>query len=159
MLRFLTKVPALFVNLFNAAKRAWKKLAPVVQQAIIHGSAIISYINKYLLASPPGIVQALLARYPALTIDNIRTGLNKVAMALNIAKDINSDDLDTLILNIQGYLASHKSEDKTQNKFWALISHTAATVISVFLAPVETKVGSVVSLMEYGYHEFVKEAA
>jgi hypothetical protein len=157
MLKFLAKLPSFFASFFNAAKKAWYKLSPEIQKAMVHGSGVIAVINKYLTAAPEFVIDAIKQKFPDLHIEQLTTGLNKVAEALNIAESMNNAELAITVTNIQKYLATHKPDILVKSKTWALISHTAASAISIFLAPAETTVATITNLIEFGYQEFIKK--
>lgn len=149
---FLGKIGDFFSGLFSSAKKTWAKLSPEIQNALLHGSGIIATINKYVDAAPQFVIDAIVAKYPDLHIDQITQGLKKVAVALNIAIDTNDDDLTVVISKLQQYLASTKDDGKV----WATISHSLAALLAVVLSPAETKVASVTSLLEFVYQHFIK---
>lgn len=150
--KFIKKIGEVFSTLFNSAKKTWNKISPEIQNGILQGSGIIATVNKYLDAAPDFILQAIQAKFPALPLDKIEESLKKLAKALNISTDVNDPDLLTTIKNLQSYLASTKED----GKLWATISHSAAAVLAVVLAPAETRVAAVVSLLEYAYQHFIK---
>ena len=42
----------IFTDLFNSIEKAWNKLEPEVQSALIKGSGVISVINQNLQSTP-----------------------------------------------------------------------------------------------------------
>ncbi len=150
--KFLSKIGDVFSSLFNSAKKTWVKLSPEVQNAMLHGSAVFAAINKFRDAAPDFIIDFLTKKYPDLPVEKLFDGLTKVSLALNIAEGINSPDLETTIKNLQAYFASKKDD----GKIWATLSHAAASILAVILAPAGTKVAVVISLIEYVFQDKVK---
>lgn len=146
----LNKIGHFFSDLFNAAEKTWHKLEPAVQDALLHGSAIVKAINDNISATPDFILQFLQKKWPELSEDKIKSGLAAVTNALNIAEGINTDDLPSLIKALQEYLAKQKG------KIWAGISHTIASIFAITVAPAGTKFATISSLLEYVYHRFIK---
>lgn len=144
-------IGSLFTGLFNSARKTWKKLSPEVQNALLHGSAVVDTINNNVDAAPDFIIEILQKRFPDLTKEKLHEGLAKVATALKLAEENNTDDLETLIKNIQVYLGGLKG------KIWAAISHSIASIFSIVVAPPETKFAVVSSLIEYVYHHYIKK--
>lgn len=144
-------IGSIFTGLFNSAKKTWKKLSPEVQNALLHGSAVVATINDNIDASPDFIIEILQKKFPDLTKEKLHEGLGKVAEALKLAEATNTDDLETLIKNIQVYLGSLKG------KVWAAISHTIASVFAVVAAPPETKFAVISSMIEYVYQHLIKK--
>lgn len=144
-------IGTIFTGLFGSAKKTWKKLSPEVQNAMLHGSQVVETINSNIDASPAFIIELLAKKFPDLTKEKLHEGLGKVAVALKLAQEMNSDDLLTLIQTLQTYLGSLKG------KVWAAISHSIASVFAIVVAPAATKFAAISSLMEFVYHTFIKK--
>lgn len=147
----LHKIGDFFGALFNGAKKAWKKLSPEIQSALLHGSAVVEAINSNIDKTPDFIIEFLLQKFPDLNIDRLKAGLAEVAKGLKIAEDTNSDDLATLIQNIQKYLSEQKGA------LWAAISHSIASIFAIAVAPGGTKFAAISSLIEWVYHTYIKK--
>lgn len=149
--KLFSAIGSIFTGIFTSAKKTWKHLSPEVQAALIHGSAVVDTINKNLSGSPDFIIELLRQKYPDLTREKLEDGLNKVATSLKLIEEGNSDDLETVIKNIQVYLGAQKG------KIWAAISHSIASIFAIVTAPSETKFAAVSSLLEFVYHSFIKK--
>lgn len=144
------KIGEWFSHLFQGAKKAWENTSPEVQDALIKASTIVALINKYRSETPQFIID--LMEKKGIPVDTALDVLNKYSSYIGVAEDINNPDLVTTVSNLQSYF----DKVKPQGKVWAVLSHSAASLISVFLAPASTKVAAIVSLLEYVYQEIVK---
>jgi hypothetical protein len=147
---FLKKVGDIFENLFNQARKTWKKLSPEVQNAMLHGSDNIATINDHVDETPQFILHLLQEKYPDLTLENIHASLKAASEGLSIGEQINDEDLGTMIINLQKYLSG------LEGVLWAKISHALALGIAVFLAPAGTKLAAITSLLEYVFQDLIK---
>lgn len=139
-----------FGDLFNGAAKAWRKLSPEVQNSLLHGSAIVKAINDNINSTPDFILDFVRSKFPDLSLNALKTGLQKVTEGLNVAEGINTDDLQAMIKAIQGYLATKKGTT------WAAISHTIGSLFAIGVAPAGTKFALISSLLEFVYHRFIK---
>lgn len=144
------KIGDWFSHIFQGAKQTWEKVSPEVQSALIQGSTIVALINKYRSETPQFVID--LMEKKGIPVDKALEVLNKYSSYIGVAQDINNPDILTTVSNLQQYF----DKVKPQGKVWAILSHSAAGLISVFLAPPATKVASIVSLLEYVYQEIVK---
>ncbi len=126
MKKLFEKIGQFFKSLFNGAQRTWDKLSPEVKAALEHGSGIVAIVNKNIDAIPDVILAEIQKKYPDLSIDKLKEGLDAVSSALNLVID---PDIIVTIQNIQKYLGERKG------RVWALASDTVAKVVSVFLHP------------------------
>lgn len=150
--KLLRGVGSFFTGLFDAARKAFKKLSPEAQSALIAGSGIIELINSNLDKSANDIRWLIATRYPELPLSKIESALFEVLHHLNIATD--STKLEDLISILKDYLKKLEGTDK-----WKTASHSAAVVLSTVLAPKETKFAAIVSLIEFVYKLLIKKQA
>lgn len=141
-----------FVGLFNAAAKAWKKISPELQSAMIQGSGIVKIINDNIGKDSSIILDLIKLKYPDLDETKLKEALAKVTADLKLGQELNSDDLVKTLDAIGQHLNGLEGTD------WAKASHTIYMIISVFLAPAGTKVAAIISLAEYVYHQLVKKA-
>jgi hypothetical protein len=150
--KFLAKIGDFFSGLFNAARRTWKKLSPDVQNAMIHASGVIDIINNNVDKVPDFVVEIIQKKFPDLDLEKLKVGLHAVGTELNLLEGVNDPDLLTLIEKLQKHLESK------QGKAWALISSSMSQILAVILAPAETKVAAIISLIEFVYQHFIKKS-
>ena len=148
--KLIAKIGDFFEGLFNAAAKTYNSLAPEIQESFIKGSAILDLINKYVNATPDFIIEAIQQKFPELSREKLRNGLNDVAKGLNIAKDLTGDDLEETLTAIQKHLATLKGS------FWAGASELGAKLLAFAFAPAGAKWATFSSLMEYVYQKYVK---
>lgn len=148
MKKLLEKIGEFFSSLFNGANRTWKKVSPEVRNALLQGSGIVAIINKNIDQLPDFVLDLILKQYPDLPVEKIKEVLLEVGKVTNIEI---SDDILVTIQNVQKYLSERTG------KVWAIASDTLAKVIAVFLAPKDTKVASIISLIVFVYHRFIKK--
>lgn len=134
-------------DLFNSAEKAWHKLEPEVQAALIHGSGVIKVINENLTATPDAVFTIIEKVFPDLTKENLQAGLTKISAGLAIAEGVDNPDLLTLIKNLQTYLSGLKG------KFWEGASSTLAQLLTIALTPNETPFAKVVQFIEYVFRK------
>jgi hypothetical protein len=157
-MNIFSKIGLFFVGLFNAAKKAFEGLSEAQQQALISGSGIVAIFNDMLLDAPEAIRKAIAERFPELDEPKLESALFELASHFGISfspTEGSPQNLEDLIILIQTYLLKQKNKN---GKLWAIASHGAASVLAVLFAPPETKVASVVSLLEWVYQEFVKKS-
>ena len=123
----------IFTDLFNSAEKAWHKLEPQVQSALVDGSDIIGQ------------------KFPKLSKEKLAAGLAKVNDGLKIAQGTENPDLLTTIKDLQAYLSG------LQGKFWESASSIAAQVLSTVFSPDETPFAKISMLIEYVYRKKIKE--
>lgn len=140
---------AIFSGLLGAAKEAYDKLPPDVQNALQHGSGIISVINADLAAIPTDVIASIQEKFPDVNIKDVQAGLFKIAHYFGLAADENS--LEDIIAKLQSYLASLKGSE------WESISSAAAQILSIIFAPAGTQFGKIVMLIEYVYQTFFRK--
>jgi hypothetical protein len=138
-------------DLFNAAEKAWHKLEPEVQAALLHGSGVINVINQNLQATPQAVFDLIDKKFPDLTKENLTAGLAKVAAAFGIAEQTANPDLLTTIEGIQKYLSTLKGN------IWQGISSAMAQILSIAIAPNETPFEKIVQLIEWVYKKIVPQ--
>lgn len=137
-------------DLFNAAQKAWNRVEPEVQTALIHGSGVIDTINRNLDLIPDSVLNLILQRFPDLTREKLEEGLKKVAEALKIAGQTEDADLLTTIKNLQAYLSS------LQGNFWQAVSSILAQVLAIAFAPPGTQFAKIALLIEFVYNNYIK---
>lgn len=140
----------IFTDLFNASRKAWHKLEPQEQAALVHGSAIIHILNKTAQELPQVAYDEIEKAFPDITKEKLTEGLNAVAKGFTTVQDLSDPDLLVTIKNIQQYLLT------LQGKFWEEASSIASQVLSTIFAPDQTPFAKIVSLIEFAYREFVK---
>jgi hypothetical protein len=136
-----------FTDLFNSAEKAWHKLEPQVQNALIHGSGVVKVINDNLQATPQVIFDLIDKKFPDLTKENLTAGLAKVSASFGIAEAVDSPDILTLIQNLQKYFSGLKG------KFWEAAASTISQVLAIALAPDETPMAKIVQLIEFVFRK------
>lgn len=140
-----------FGDLFNSTEKAWRKLEPEVQAALIHGSGVIDIINKNLDQTPEFVWELIQKKFPDITKENLQVGLQKVNDDFKIAEGIDNPDLLTLIKNLQTYLASLKGQ------FWQKASSFISQTLAIVLAPNETEFAKIVSFIEFVYRTIINK--
>ena len=141
----------IFTDLFDSAAKAWNKLEPKVQDALLKGSGIISVINQNLEATPDEVFDLIEKKFPDVTKENLTEALAKVTDKLKVAEDIENPDLLTTIKNLQAYFAGFKG------KFWESTASTASQLLSIALSPDETPFAKVAMFIEYVYRKKIKD--
>jgi hypothetical protein len=141
----------IFTDLFDSAAKAWNKLEPKVQDALLKGSGIISVINQNLEATPDEVFDLIEKKFPDVTKENLTEALAKVTDKLKVAEDIENPDLLTTIKNLQAYFAGFKG------KFWEGTASTASQLLSIALSPDETPFAKVAMFIEYVYRKKIKD--
>ena len=122
----------IFTDLFDSAEKAWHKLEPQVQNALLDGSGVVNIINENLQATPQQVFDLIQQKFPALTKEKLTEGLTKVSNGLKVAQDTGNQDLLTTIQNLQTFFSG------LQGKFWESASSIAAQVLSTVLSPDDT---------------------
>lgn len=146
---FLGKVGSFFSSLFNAAQRTWNQLPSEVKTGILHGSGIVNILNDNIDKTPEEVVKLIETAYPDLTPTSLNSALANLMHGLNLEL-ITEDTLESIVEKLMDYLRP------LEGKLWAAISNTVASILSVFLAPPETKVATITSLMEFAYQRYIK---
>lgn len=144
-----TKIGHFFAHLFNAMKRAYSNLSSEQQLALQQGTGLINLINTMVEDPAEEIRKAIHDKFPDLDEARLETALFEAAASFGL-KSINS--IDDAIVAIKSHLAS------LTGKGWAIASHTAASVLAIAFGPADTKVASVVSLIEWVYQHFIKKS-
>lgn len=139
-----------FSGLFKSAKKTWNKLSPEIQNAMLKGSGLVAIINDNVDKAPDFVIDIIKKKYPDFSIEKIKEAIKKGSEGLTIAGGINDNDLAVTIGNLQKYLST------LEGKTWAKISHTLGLGISAAIAPKETKMAALSSLLDYVYHDLIK---
>lgn len=139
----------IFSHVLKGAEKTFNNLPEATQQALLHGSGVLDFINSQVDAVPEDIEAGLLKEFPDLDIDKLKIGLLAVAQGFNLQVDANS--VTDIIQKIKDYLTS------LHGNVWDAITQGAANIIAIFLAPADTKFGAIASLMEYVYQTFFKK--
>jgi len=142
----------IFTDIFNSTEKAWNKLEPDVQNALVRGSGVISIINENLQATPDVVFDLISKKFPDLTKDNLTTGLAKVTADLKVAEDVANPDVLTTIKNLQTYFAG------LQGKFWQGAASTMSQILAIALAPDETPFAKVAMFIEFVYRKVLLHA-
>ncbi len=137
----------IFTDLFNAAERAWNKLKPDVQNALVHGSGIIKLISDNIDKAPDELFTIIQTKYPDITKEKLESGLGDVAKYLEI--DL-SGDLTSVLKNLQTYFSMQ------QGKFWDISRSVLSQILAFALAPEQTAMGLITNLMEWVFRKKVK---
>ena len=141
----------IFKDLFNAAEKAWDKLEPKVQTALLEGSGIISVISQNLEATPDVVFDLIQKKFPDVTKEKLANGLAKVSDGFKLAQDTETPDLLTTIKNLQTYFSG------LHGKFWESATSISAQVLSTVFSPDETPFAKISTLIEYVYRKKVKK--
>lgn len=141
----------IFTDLFNAAEKAWDKLEPKVQDALIDGSGVINVISQNLEVSPDAVFELIQKKFPGLSKEKLTDGLTKVSDGFKLAQDTAEPDLLTTIKNLQTYLSG------LQGKFWESATSISAQVLSTVFSPDDTAFAKISSLIEYVYRKKIKK--
>lgn len=140
----------IFTDLFNSIDKAWNKLEPEVQNALLQGSGVISLINQNLQVTPPEVFDLIQKKFPNLTQDKLTESLGKVSAGLNLAQNIENPNLFTTIQNLQTYFSTLKG------KSWEGASSTMSQLLSSALAPDETPFAKISMFIEFVYRKKIK---
>lgn len=132
-------------SLFNAAKAAYEKLSPEEQQALQNGSGLLAIINQATVNTGAEIREAIQKRFPNMDAATLEDAAFKLAKTFNITS---ANNVDEALEQIKAYLSS------LSGKAWAEASHIGSVAISILFAPNNTKVGIIVSLIEWVYQTF-----
>ena len=146
----LDKIGAWFSHLFSGAEKTWKKYEPALQNSMIHASSVIELINNNVDSVPQAILEKIQLKFPDIDFDKLKLGLHAIATEFNLLTGVIDPEPVVTLQAIQAYL---KSKD---GKAWAWASDAFANLIAIFLAPADTKVTAIVSLMWWCYQKFVK---
>lgn len=138
-----------FVGLFNAAKKTYSKLSDEQKAALQQGTGLVAIINDNLTLAPAEVRALIQKAFPDLDEVKLETALFEVARSFNTT---GLQDLDGAILVLQDHLT------RLDGKAWAVASHAAAALLSVLFAPADTKVATIVSLIEWVYQHFIKKS-
>lgn len=141
-------IASVFKSLFNAAEKAYNKLSPEQQAAIQNGSGLVALINSMTESTPVEIRAAIQKQFPNLDEKKLEDAIFHLAQAFGLTS---ASNIDEEIEAIKKYLS------ELQGKAWATASHIGASVLAVFFAPADTKVGVLFSLIEWAYHKFFKK--
>jgi hypothetical protein len=137
---------SIFQHVMTGAEKTFNELPQETKDALIHASGILDFLNKEVGKLPEEIQAGLLASFPDINIDTLKSGLFAICKALNIPVDENS--VPDMITKLQAHISS------LQGNTWDAIMNLSANVLAIFLAPVGTKFAAVTSLMEYVYQTF-----
>jgi len=141
----------IFTDLFDSVAKAWNKLEPKVQDALVKGSGIINVINTNLQATPDEVFDLIQKKFPDVTKENLTAALANVTDKLKVAQDIEDPDLLTTIKNLQAYFAGF------HGKFWEGTASTASQLLSIALAPDETNFAKIAMFIEFVYRKKIKD--
>lgn len=140
---------SIFKHVMEGAEKTFDELPKETQDALLHGSGVMDFINSQVDGLPEDIEAAILEKFPDLDMNSLKTGLLAVAKGFKL--DVNENSIHDIITKIQAYLKS------LEGNVWDAIVNGAANIIAIFLAPAGTKFGAIASLMEYVYQTFFKK--
>ena len=140
---------SIFKHVMEGAEKTFNELPKETQDALLHGSGVMEFINTQVDALPEDVEAAILEKFPDLNIDSLKVGLLAVAKGFKL--DVDENSLHDIVSKIQAYLKS------LEGNVWNAIVNGAANIVAVFLAPAGTKFGAIASLMEYVYQTFFKK--
>jgi hypothetical protein len=149
--KLLSKIGHFFTDLFNGAEKAWEKLSPEVQNAMLQASGIVDIINTNLDKVPEDLLNIINDKFPSLPVDRLKTALHTVAQDLKMAEGVNDADILTLLQHIQQYLKAREGSR------WANASDAIAKIIAIVVAPSSTRFEAIASLMVWVYQTFIKK--
>jgi hypothetical protein len=89
----------IFTDLFDSVAKAWNKLEPKVQDALVKGSGIMNVINTNLQATPDEVFDLIQKKFLMLQKKTLQKPLGKVTDKLKVAQDIEDPDLFTTLKN------------------------------------------------------------
>lgn len=147
--KILAAIGGIFVGLFKSAKKTFEQLTPEQQEALKNGSGIIALINTELGKTPAEVRASIKEQFPNLDEATLETSLFQIAHAFNLTPKVGN--LEDCIYLLQTYLSLQKGNT------WDGITHAAASLLAIFLAPAGTKFAAVSSLIEYVYQHFFKK--
>jgi DNA-binding TFAR19-related protein (PDSD5 family) len=150
--KLIQKLGNFIEGIFNAAERAWNKVQPEVQKAIVGGSTIVNIINDNVKLAPDALIRLIQLALPNLNRAELENALNKMAEALNVTNAIEALTLEETLQNLAKYL-----EQKKSGTNWAGVSSLAAKILATVFAPAGTKWDVFESLMLFAYQTFVKK--
>lgn len=155
LLKFLGSLPSriahVFEGVFDSLNKLWHRISPEVQEALMKGTAIVSFINNHIDQAPQFVLDLIQKEFPGLTEEHLKSALQKVSEDLKIAEGINDADLVTLVKNLQEFLGTKTGTD------WEKVSSVMAQFIAIFFAPAGTKFALIATLIEYVYLNFIKK--
>lgn len=137
-------------NIFDEAEKAWDKLDDKVQDALKQGSGVIDILRNTLDMTPDFVFAEITKKFPDLTEDKLRAGLEELAQVFNI--EITPDIYQTII-NIQEYLKTKVKDDSLGD---AILS-SAAQILATIFDNSKTPFAKIGILIEYVYREYIKK--
>lgn len=141
----------IFTDLFNSVEKAWNKLDPKIQDALVHGSGIIGIINQNLEATPDVVFDLIQKKFPDISKAKLEAALGEVTDKLKVAQDTANTDLLTTIKNLQTFFTGF------HGKFWEGTASTASQLLSIALAPDETPFAKIAMFIEFVYRKKIKD--
>jgi hypothetical protein len=140
---------SIFQHVMTGAEKTFNELPQETKDALIHGSGVLDFINKEIGKLPEEVEAGILAAFPDINADSLKSGLLAICKALNIGVDENS--ITDIISKLQAHITS------LQGNVWDAIMNGAANILAIFLAPAGTKFAAISTLMEYVYQTFFKK--
>lgn len=147
--RLLAAIGSIFTGLFNEMKKVYNDLPQEAKDALLHGTGIIDILNTEIGKTPAELRALILSKYPDLDETKLEEGLFRLIHVFKLLPD--SNNIDDVITAIQSHLKS------LEGKEWATFSHAASSLLAALFSGPETKVASIVSLIEYVYQHFFKK--
>lgn len=139
----------LFANIFSAIRREWNSLPSNVQAQIKGGSSAINILSQYIGQDPKLTIATLQANIPNVNLDQWYSMMSVLAKSWNLTIPATLEDL---VVSLQTYLKSVEDSE------WDRILSGGAQLLADILTGTSTPFGIIVSVIEFVYHEFVKDA-
>lgn len=139
-------------KIFDAAESAWDKVDEPLQKALLAAAGIVNIIKVNLDANPDFIMGLIQKAFPNLSEEELKDAIHEVNKVMNIASDIEDDDLSNTISNLQKYL-----QTVTDNKLIDGVLSSIAQLMTVALSP-DTPQAKIAMLIEFVYQKFIKGA-
>lgn len=142
------KIGHWFEGLFDAAKKAYNEQPQEVKDSFTYGVGFAEILKTSLGQGPATIREMAIKKYPKLDLQKMESILQQMLQFFNIKYTTIDDGIEALQTHISSM----------DGKAWAIAEHTLGSLFSVLYAPPETKVKTVVSLIEWFYQKFFKKS-
>jgi hypothetical protein len=109
------------------------------------GTGLLALINQATATTAADIRAAIQQKFPNMDEATLEAAVFKLANSFHLT---NVTDIDSGLEAIKTYLSG------LTGKAWAEASHIGGFALSILFAPPDTKVGIVVSLIEWVYQTF-----
>jgi hypothetical protein len=149
MSTIFSKIGHFFIGVFDAMRKAYAHLTIEQRAALQDGTGLVELINANLEKTPKQIRQLIAEKFPTLSSEKLELALFDIAQSFNLTK---ADSIEDIIASIQAWL------NGLEGQSWAYVSHALASAFSILFAPPETKLKTIVSLIEWVFQKFIKKA-